>query len=78
MLSAAAQSPRVNGTIYVFYNGRLEPEFELVKPKTFDVVGRALATVLGENDRTSLDDLKGFAREGLGTVIVCAIEKRPP
>ncbi|WP_068085241.1 patatin-like phospholipase family protein [Novosphingobium rosa] len=76
MLSAAAQSPRVNGTIYVFYNGRLEPEFELVKPKTFDVVGRALATVLGENDRTSLDDLKGFAREGLGTVIVCAIEKK--
>lgn len=48
--------------IYVILNGRPRPEFELVKPNTFEIIGRALDTVLSAHDRASVLAMQQFAR----------------
>lgn len=61
--------------IYVVYNGRLDAQFDVTRPRTFNILSRALSTVLGEADRTNVADLRGFARDRKIGFTVCAIQR---
>ena len=63
IVATVAPAPRTGAAIFQVYNGVLEPDFEVVKPKTFSVISHALATVLGQFDRNNADQLRAFARE---------------
>ncbi|MGC5799317.1 patatin-like phospholipase family protein [Sphingomonas sp. NFX23] len=76
MLALGASDDKSAGVIYILYNGRLEPDFSIVRQKTFTIVSRALATVLGQNDRNGIDDLQAIATQTKGKLVVCSIEKR--
>ena len=55
-------APLPDGTrIFVVLNGRLSPEYEVVEPSTFAIVGRALSTVLAAYDRASILNVQQFA-----------------
>lgn len=73
---AAAASPSREGGIFLLYNGRIDPVFEVVQPKTFGIMGRALATMLGELDRTNVADMRVFAKANGLDLSVCAIDER--
>ncbi|OAN54212.1 patatin-like phospholipase family protein [Sphingobium sp. TCM1] len=73
-----ARADGSEGAIYILYNGRLAPKFEVSKPRTLSLVSRALSTVLGEADRTSIDDLRSFAQERKIRLSVCAIDEPDP
>lgn len=66
------------GAIYILYNGRLAPKFKVSKPRTLSLVSRALSTVLGEADRTIIDDLRSFAQERKIRLSICAIDEAAP
>lgn len=61
-------------TITLLYNGVLKPEYEVVKPRTFTIFGRALTTVIGEADRQAIAVYRRFADENRATLCVAAIE----
>ncbi|RDE05596.1 hypothetical protein DVW87_10210 [Sphingomonas aracearum] len=73
MLDAATDPSSANGAVQILYNGRIAPQFEVVKPKTFDIMSRALSTVLGEIDRSTVADLRRYARERRIAFSLCAI-----
>ncbi len=66
--------PSPERRIVVIYNGHLEPRFELVKPKTLTILGRALATTLTEADRAAIDALRDFANAKRTGFAVCSIQ----
>lgn len=74
MLEAGNRQNGPGGTIQILYNGRIDPQFAVVKPRTFGIMGRALATVLGEIDRTGVKDLKAYGADHGTAVSVCAID----
>jgi len=51
------------GAIYLIVNGRLTPDFEVVKPHSFSILGRALMTVLYAQDRMSIIGTYNYARQ---------------
>jgi hypothetical protein len=59
--------------ITLIYNGVLEPDYEVVKPRTFTIIGRALATVIGEADRQAVANYRRFASENNADICVAAI-----
>lgn len=73
MPKAMLESGGRGGAIQVLYNARVEPQFDVVQPRTFSVVSQSLATVLGELDRTRLADLRQFAKARSIPMSVCAI-----
>ena len=75
MLFDPQVKPAGDEAIYVLYNGRLAPDFEVTKPRTFGILSRALLTLLGETDRASVEDLRLFTRENGVALIVCAIDQ---
>lgn len=74
MLASSPPQPKGDNGIYVLYNGRLSPEFDVVQPRTFAILSSALSTVLGEVDRTSIDNFRAFARDRNLAFMVCSIE----
>lgn len=75
LAEAAASRAPAGGAIYVVYNGRLDAQFDVTKPKTFSILSRALSTVLGEADRTNVADLRSFAHEQKIGFTVCSIQR---
>lgn len=65
-------SPRT--AIYLLYNGRLAPEFTVVKPRIMSILTRSLLTALTEADRTMVEELRIFARGNRAAFSVCAFE----
>lgn len=51
------------GAIYLIVNGKLAPDFEVVKPRSFSIVGRALMTVLYAQDRLSIIGAYNYAHQ---------------
>jgi hypothetical protein len=51
------------GAIYLIVNGKLAPDFEVVKPRSFSILGRALMTVLYSQDRLSIIGTYNYARQ---------------
>lgn len=59
--------------ITLIYNGVLQPDYEVVKPRTFTIIGRALATVIGEADRQAVANYRRFASENNADICVASI-----
>lgn len=76
MLAASPASGSRRGEIYLLYNGRIDPAFEVVKPKTFGIMSRALSTVLGQLDRTNVADMRKFAQDNRLDLSVCTLDNR--
>lgn len=70
-------SPR-SAAITLLYNGRIAPHFDVVEPRTFEIMRRALTTALTEADRAAIADVRRFARRhGIGFAL-CAIDEDFP
>ena len=67
-----------DGGIYVIYNGRFRPEFEVVSPRTFSIAARALYTLLAEVDRTNVEALRTYAQNRSIDFVMCAVEEETP
>ncbi len=72
---AAGSTKPSGGAIYIIYNGRLNAQFEVTKPRTLSILSRALATLLGEADRNNVADLRDFARDRSIGFVVCAVQR---
>lgn len=68
----AAPSHR-NASITIIYNGKLARRYEVVQPRAFTIVGRALTTLISENDRGSLAAYRAFAAENNVAFQIAAI-----
>ncbi|TCM14386.1 patatin-like phospholipase [Novosphingobium sp. PhB165] len=73
LIAANPAAPRSNAAIFLIYNGVLEPDFEVVKPRTLTIMSHALGTVLGQLDRNNADELKAFARDRGIPFHLCAL-----
>ena len=62
-----------SAAIYLLYNARIERQFELVKPRTFTIMARALNSALSEMDRIMVRDMRAFAEERQVGFAMCAI-----
>lgn len=60
-------------SITLLYNGVLAPEYDVVKPRTFTILGRALATVISEADRLAISTYRRFATDRKVALCVAAI-----
>jgi len=71
-----AELPRNHNfaAIYLLYNARIARQFEVVKPRTFSIVTRALNTALGEMDRIMVRDMRAFAASHRIHFAMCAID----
>ncbi|MCC2978286.1 patatin-like phospholipase family protein [Sphingomonas sp. PL-96] len=72
-----AQAPRDEagrGAIYLFYNGRYTPAFKVVKPDTFGILSRGLATSLRYLDRGGVEEVRRFTRDHTSAFRLCSIE----
>lgn len=49
-------------SIDLIYNGTLQPRYEVVEPRTFTIIGRALETAIGAADRQSIAAYTRFAK----------------
>ncbi|MGU3391123.1 patatin-like phospholipase family protein [Sphingomonas sp. M1A8_2b] len=67
-----------NVRMFVFYNGRLMPEFKVVRGRIISVTGASLTTLVGEIDRNSVDELQSFTRTVKARLSVCSIEDHLP
>lgn len=74
MLEASSGRAPSGSSIHILYNGQISPQFEVVSPRTFSIMGRALSTVLGEIDRTGVDGLRGYAENHNIALSLCAID----
>lgn len=73
IVMTVAPGPQTGAAIFLVYNGVLEPDFEIVKPRTFSVMSHALSTVLGQLDRNNVEGLRAFAKERKAPFYVCAL-----
>jgi len=77
MTATPAEAP-ADGAIYVIYNGRFRPEFQVVSPRTFSIASRALYTMLSEVDRTTVESLRNYAQTRRIGFFMCAVEEEMP
>lgn len=59
--------------ITLLYNGRLDRDYEVVEPRTFSIIARALETVVGESDRQTIRSYRQFAERNGHSLQVEAI-----
>lgn len=57
----AARAPTEPRAVTLLYNGKLDPEFRIVKPRATTILGRALSTVLTEADRAAIANYRRLA-----------------
>jgi hypothetical protein len=71
---APALGEATRGTeMTLLYNGALDRDYQVVKPRTFAIISRALTTVVGEADRQSIQAYRQFAERSGITLRVEAI-----
>lgn len=64
------------GSMTLLYNGRLTPDYKVVKPKALTIMDRALATVIAEADRANIRAYRAFARDHDLRLELVEIDKR--
>lgn len=68
-----AGRPGAPNSLTVLYNGYLAPQYEVVRPRTFAIMLRALDTMIAETDRRGLDLYRRFASERGGDFCVQSV-----
>jgi hypothetical protein len=63
------------GRLWILYNGRLTPEFEVVNADILSILQRSLDVVLSAHDRFFLENLRQFGRANDVGVSVCSIKQ---
>lgn len=67
-------APETRGaSITIIYNGKLERQYQVVQPRAFTIVGRALNTLINESDRGALAAYRAFAVDKGVAFLVAAI-----
>jgi len=54
---------QAGASITILYNGKIFPRYEVVQPRAFTILGRALDTLIGESDRDLIRSYRQFAQE---------------
>lgn len=73
--NAEGLATTVNPEMTLLYNGVLSPRYERVEASAFNVIARALETVIGAGDRRAVSSYQAFARQ---TKLRLCIEAIPP
>jgi len=73
LVSAAQAGSPDHSAIFLIYNGVFGRNFEVVKPSTFSIMSRALATVLGQLDRNTAEELQALAQKRGVLFYLCAL-----
>jgi hypothetical protein len=73
MLANLPNGPE-DAAIYLLYNARLARQLELVKPRTFAIMSKALNAALSEMDRIMVRELQAFADAKSIAFSLCAVE----
>lgn len=69
------QAERDPRRIWILYNGKIQPKFEVTKADVFSIMQRALTVTLAASDQSYLAGLEVFGRENDVSIALCSLEK---